>query len=266
MTDAEYARTLGGGLSFVVNAAGRRYFSPIEMSMQAPFVDAATAVDPNNRVNTFISYYTWGSVIGLNLDLTLRSRFAKSLDGFMRAVWVRFGKTEIPYTVSDLQQTLGSFTGDEAFAEDFFARYVHGSDVPDYTALLANAGFLLQPAQPDAAWIGTLNFQYRDGAAILSGMPPEGSPLYEAGISRGARILSIGGQAPDNANALLGVLGAHRPGDSVEVTFEQRGTTKTVEMLLAPNPQLVVVLYEDAGKAVTPEMTAFRAAWLTGGN
>ena len=62
------------------------------------------------------------------------------------------------------------------------------------------------------------------------------------------------------------VLVAARPGDRVEVTFEQRGTTKTVEMLLAPNPQMVVVLYEDAGMAVTPEMTAFRTAWLTGGN
>ena len=265
-TDAEYARTLGGGVSFVVNAAGRRYFSPIEMSMQAPFVDAATAVDPNNRGNTFISYYTWGSVIGLNLDLTLRSRFDRSLDGFMRAVWVRFGKTEIPYTVDDLQQTLATFTDDEGFAEEFFTRYVRGSSVPDYAALLAHAGFSLQPSQPDAAWMGTMNFQYRDGGAILSGMPPEGSPLYEAGISRGAKILSIGGEAPENANALRRVLGAHRPGDSVEVTFEQRGSTKTVEMLLAPNPQLVVVLYEDAGMAVTPEMTAFRAAWLTGSN
>ena len=111
-----------------------------------------------------------------------------------------------------------------------------------------------------------MSFQYRDGAAVLSGMPPEGSPLYDAGISRGARILSMGGQAPENANALRGVIGAHRPGDRVEVTFEQRGTTKTVEMLLAPNPQMVVVLYEDAGMAVTPEMTAFRTAWLTGGN
>ncbi|MCZ6918670.1 MAG: PDZ domain-containing protein [Gemmatimonadetes bacterium] len=260
-TDADYARTLGGGLSFVTNAAGRRYFSPVEMSMQAPFVDAATAVDPNNRGNTFISYYTWGSVIGLNLDLTLRSRFEKSLDGFMRSVWVRFGKTEIPYTIDDLQQTLARFTGDDDFAEDFFARFIRGREVPDYAALLANAGFLLRPAQPDAAWMGTMNLQYRDGSARLAGMPPEGSPLYEAGVSRGDRILSMDGQVLENASTLRQILGAHRPGDRVEVMFEQRGRNKTVMMLLAPHPQLEVVLYEDAGMTVTPEMTAFRAAW-----
>ena len=40
-----------------------------------PFVDAATSVDPQNRVNTFLSYYTWGAAVGLGLDLTLRTRF-----------------------------------------------------------------------------------------------------------------------------------------------------------------------------------------------
>ncbi len=32
--------------------------------MQAPFVDAATSIDPDNRGNTFISYYTWGAASG----------------------------------------------------------------------------------------------------------------------------------------------------------------------------------------------------------
>ncbi|MFB3070090.1 MAG: M61 family metallopeptidase, partial [Gemmatimonadales bacterium] len=95
-TVSDYARSISGGLDFVINAPGRRFFSPVEMSMQAPFVDAATAVDPTNRGNTFISYYTWGSVIAANLDLTLRSRFSLTLDGYMRRVWQRFGKTEIP--------------------------------------------------------------------------------------------------------------------------------------------------------------------------
>jgi predicted metalloprotease with PDZ domain len=53
-----------GTINTVVNAPGRRYFSPVEMSMQAPFVDAATSVDPHNRANTFISYYTWGAGSG----------------------------------------------------------------------------------------------------------------------------------------------------------------------------------------------------------
>lgn len=42
------------------------------MSRRAPFVDAAVSVDPTNRVNTFVSYYTRGALLGLARDLTLR--------------------------------------------------------------------------------------------------------------------------------------------------------------------------------------------------
>ncbi len=30
-------------------------YSPVQMSEQAPFVDAAAAIDPNNRANTYLS-------------------------------------------------------------------------------------------------------------------------------------------------------------------------------------------------------------------
>ena len=74
MSVADFAHQMGGAVAFVVGSPARRFFGPVEMSMQAPFVDAATAIDPSNRGNTFISYYTWGQVIGAGLDLTLRTR------------------------------------------------------------------------------------------------------------------------------------------------------------------------------------------------
>ena len=61
------------------------------MSYQAPFVDAATSVDPVNRENTFISYYSYGSVLGLALDLSLRQN-GLNLDDYMKLVWQRHGK------------------------------------------------------------------------------------------------------------------------------------------------------------------------------
>lgn len=56
----EFARRMGGLVDAVANGPGREIASPVEMSRRAPFVDAAVSVDPTNRVNTFISYYTWG--------------------------------------------------------------------------------------------------------------------------------------------------------------------------------------------------------------
>ncbi|MCZ6857446.1 MAG: M61 family peptidase [Gemmatimonadetes bacterium] len=261
-TVSDYARSISGGLNFVINAPGRRFFSPVEMSMQAPFVDAATAVDPNNRRNTFISYYTWGSVIAANLDLTLRSRFGSTLDGYMRTVWERFGKTEVPYTVNDLENVLTEFTGDEGFATDFFARFVRGREVPDYKALLAHAGLLLRHVDSTRAWIGTMDLQYRNGGAQLASSPPLGSPLYEVGLSRRDRIVSVGGVALTEAAVLQDILAGHQPGQTLEILFEQRGTTKTAQLTFEANPQLEVVTYEVAGFEVTEEMRNFRTQWL----
>src|SRR5690606_9429794 len=104
ITPQEYAEGLAGSLNYVWNSPAHKYFNPIEMSYQAPFVDAATSLDPVNRENTFISYYTYGSVLGLALDLSLRNlNKGLSLDGFMQSVWQNYGKTEIAYTVRDLQ-------------------------------------------------------------------------------------------------------------------------------------------------------------------
>ncbi len=261
-TVEQYAAAISGGLSFVINAPGRQYFTPIEMSMQAPFVDAATAVDPTNRSNTFISYYTWGSVIALNLDLTLRSRFEASLDGYMRAVWQRFGTPEVAYTIDDLEETLGAFTGQREFAADFFARYVRGNEVPDYEALLANAGFLLRHARPDASWLGISLRDDRSGV-LVSATPSGGGPAYEAGIARGDRILRIAASSVSSVSDVGSVLEGLTVGDRVEVALQTRNGEKTVIVEIGANPQLEVVTYEAAGMEVTRSMRDFRESWLS---
>jgi predicted metalloprotease with PDZ domain len=271
-TDAEYAEVAGGIATAVLNAPGRRFFSPVEMSMQAPFVDAAVSIDPHNRGNTFFSYYTWGSGIGLGLDLTLRSRFTGiTLDDYMRAVWREFGRGQTealaparPYTIADLRRVLGEVTRDTAFANDFFRRYVEGREAVDYGALLANAGFLLRKAQAGRPWLGAqLQTAADSGGVLVAGYPLATGSLYGAGIGQRDVIVSVDGQAVRTGDALSAVMAAHRAGDVVTVEFVQRGERKTARMTLAENPALEAVPYESAGMQVTPRMRAFREAWLS---
>jgi len=93
-TTREFAQELGRVVNVVVTSPGRKVRTAEEMSQQAPFTDAATAIDRTNFENTFISYYTWGEAIGLALDLSLRDRTSgkATLDRFMRTMWERFGK------------------------------------------------------------------------------------------------------------------------------------------------------------------------------
>ncbi len=256
-----YARGLSGGLDAVVNSPARSFFGPAEMSMQAPFVDAATAIDPNNRTNTFISYYTYGAVIGLGLDLTLRSRFAQNLDDFMRHVWIAHGKLEIPYTVEDLERELGIFTGDEAFASDFFERFVRGSDLPDYATLLSHAGFLLRNRAAGASFLGSVQVgSTAQGLEVRSGTRI-GSPLYDAGVDRGDVLVSIDGRVLRTEADWRAAHEAHAPGETAELIYETRGTRETVQVRFAADPRLEVLTYESAGETLTDAMQAFRAAW-----
>jgi predicted metalloprotease with PDZ domain len=261
--DDRYAAALTTMLNTVINGRGRRYHTPIEMSMQAPFVDAAVSVDPHNRANTFLSYYTWGAAIGLGLDLSLRTRFdGLSLDHYLRALWQRHGRSGAPYTLDDLFAALAALTGGEAFAAEFFDRYIGGSDVPDYAALLARAGFLLRRAAPGQASLGPIPLQEQGGRVTVAGNTLVGTPWRDAGVGRLDRLVSLDGE-PIAAVARIAELAAgRRPGETAMLVFEQRGRERTAMIRFVENEQLEVVTFEAAGETVTPEMLALREAWL----
>ena len=143
---------LGATLNMVVNRPARRYGGPEEMSLRAPFVDAAKAIDQVNP-NIYVSYYPYGATIALALDLQLRQR-GSSLDAYMRQLWTTMGDPERAYTPADLERVLGEVTRDPAFARAFFDTSVHASGLPDYAPLLAQAGLVLRPADATRGWAG----------------------------------------------------------------------------------------------------------------
>jgi predicted metalloprotease with PDZ domain len=262
--DAQYLRRLSGTLNAVVNGRGRQFYSPAEMSQQAPFVDAAVSVDPTNRGNTFISYYTWGSAIGLGLDLTLRTRFDATLDDYMRALWARHGRPFRPYTADDLRDVLADVTGDAAFASDFFERFVNGRAVVDYDALLAHAGAVVRRARAGAAWLGQVSLEAaEDGTGVVvASQTLIGTPLHDAGIDRGAVITRLGDAAVTTPEQLLETVAAAAPGTQTTITFTARGVTLTRPITLSEDETIEVVPFEDAGREVTAEIRRFREAWL----
>ncbi|MGD8427666.1 MAG: PDZ domain-containing protein [Balneolaceae bacterium] len=265
ISDQKYANDWAGTLNYVLNSPGSSFYNPIEMSMQAPFVDAATSVDEQNKSNTFISYYSWGSVIGLGLDLTLRSNFDDiTLDDYMRAMWTKYGKTEKPYTLSELQQTLAEVTKDKEFADQFFADYIYKGRMINLKPLLAKAGFMLQKAHPGEAVLsfGSQKINYESGKATITSNTQIGSPLYNAGIDVNDVILSLDGQSINNARQVQRILAAHKPGDVLTVTYNSLGQDYNGEMTLAQNPEWEVLTYEQVGKDLTDEMKVFRQKWL----
>ena len=265
LTDKEYADGLNGTLNYVLNSAGSGYYSPAEMSMQAPFVDAATSVDQQNKSNTFISYYSWGAVLGLGLDLMLRSEFEDiTLDDYMRTVWQKYGKFETPYTLSDLRTTLAEITDSTEFADAYFRKHVNGSQMPNLETLLANAGFHLRKANPGRAVMsfGGNKVNFESGSPTISSNTTVGSPLYKAGVDRGDVLLSLEGQSISNARDIQQLLASRKPGDAIPISYESLGETYDKTMILAEDQTLEVVPFEEIEMELTEEAKAFRESWL----
>ncbi len=266
--DASFARGMGFTINSTVNAPGRVLFGPIAMSQQAVYSDGAPAADPNNLINNFVSYYTYGSAVATGLDLTLRTKFTgKTLDGYMRQLWADLGKHQKnyapakPYTIADLKASLAKYSGDAAFANDYFARFIEGHDVPDYESLLAKAGFQYRKARPGKIW---MDAQFREqGGALTIGSPTlRTGPMYKAGLDRGDKILSFDGQAVAKPSDVQAILEKHKPGDTITIEAEQRGIKKTVQLTFTEDPAVEVVAFESINKEVTAEMKKLRADWL----
>ena len=216
----QYITGLAGGLNYVLNSPGTGFFNPIEMSYRAPFVDAASSIDPTNNSNIFISYYTYGSVLGLALDLSLRSMDnGLNLDDYMKLVWQKHGKPEIPYTVRDLQALLAEYAG-EAFANDFFGKHIFDSQLPDYKALLAGVGVNFTNLKEGYASLGGSLRNQRAGWQLTSNARI-GSAIYKAGVEREDVILSIDGTPLHNDTQIEALLANYEPGQEVEIVFKK---------------------------------------------
>lgn len=261
--DTDFVKqSMAGLINLKMNTPGARLYSPVQASEMAVFTDAGIAVDKTNFPNIFSSYYPYGAAIALALDLELRSRFSKTLDDLMQTAWKKFGKPEIPYTVSGLQEVLATVTGDKKYAAAFFEKYIYGHDPIDYNALLAPAGFILKKTEEGRAWIGnTGGFFEREGLLIQSNTL-RGTPVYAAGLDIDDKILGIDNQDVRTMADLNTVLGKQKPGTTVSIRYLHRAEERTGTITLGENPAVQVLTFEQAGKPVTPEIIQFRKNWL----
>ena len=270
---AETGHAFADLVDIVLNGPGRSVRSAEEMSRMAPFVDGGRTIDRTNWSNTVISYYPYGGAIALALDLTLRDRTENrtTLDDFMRAMWRVHGKpggsregyVDRPYTTDDAQARLAEVSGDAAFAQDFFDRYVRGREVADYARLLQRAGFAVRKRDAGRAWWGDVRLDARGDGARVGAVVPANSPAYAAGIDQDDTLTQIAGERVTSAEAVNTVLSRHRPGERVTIAYIDRtGASRTSSVVLAENPHVDVTAVESTGGSLSSAQRAFRDRWL----
>ena len=262
--DTDYVkRTVAGLVRVKMNTPGARLYSPVQASQEAVFTDAGVSIDKTNFQNIFASYYPYGGSLALALDLTLRTRYGKTLDDYMTAAWIKFGKPELPYNVPGLQDVLASLTGDKKFADSWFAHYVYGHDSIDYNGLLAPAGFLVDHAEEGKLWIGNVSDWVEKEGLIIGSNTLRGTPVYDAGLDVSDKVLAIDNQDTRTIGDLNTELSHLHSGTAVEIRYLHRGVEKRSTIRPIENPTVSVVTFEQAGRPLTPAIQQFRKNWLS---
>ncbi len=271
LTPADDLKAFAGDLTYVLGTPGSRYRSAMDMSRLAPLVDGSSDDFPKYWNNDFVSYYSYGDVTALGLDLTLRARSNSkvSLDNFMRAMWLTYGKpggpapglVGRPYTIADVQTQLAAVSGDPAFAADFVNRYMVGTEKIDYAPLLLRAGFALRKKAGPGS-LGPMRLTKDGNVLRVASSTIVGSPAYKAGVDRDDEVLSVAGKSLAAPEDLAKALADHHAGDTVEIVFRRRGQEVRAMAVLADSPELELVPVETMGGSLSSEQRQFREAWL----
>ncbi|HEX5081727.1 MAG TPA: PDZ domain-containing protein, partial [Blastocatellia bacterium] len=180
-----------------------------------------------------------------------------SLDDVMRSLYQETYKKGRGYTTDDVITVINRLTKRDY--QDFFKRYVWGTETPPYDQILGYAGYRLQKSVSERPMLGL----------ALEGEPPniiiarvvKGAAAEAAGLQLGDILLTLG-DLDIQKNGLAGFreMVTSRKGQKIPVTVRRGGEAKQMEMLVGEAHDVQYKVVE------APEPTSaqlkLREAWL----
>ena len=192
-----------------------------------------------NQPEFSVSYYTKGQVLGDLLDILIRDRTgnAKSLDDVLRMMNTSFAKQGKTYRDSlDVQLTAETIAGGSF--EEFFRKYVAGTDPFPYQQILALAGLALRTVERRRPALGFFAEHDPSGPFVVSTVDSEG-PAAQAGLRAGDVILNWnGGEVPRRVEHWLQ---EQKAGDLLKLRVRREDKEISLDFRLAENNE---TLYE----------------------
>jgi predicted metalloprotease with PDZ domain len=228
-----------------------------------------------NSINSAMSYYTRGELLGLVFDIEIRalSGAMKSLDDVMRLLLENHGLPKPGFTDAELKAAFEKVAGVDL--TDFWRRFVAGHDEIDFAAYFKKAGLQLtkgyRPGSPYAASKidkpGALGVRARAiGDRVVVAGVIAGSPAYEGGVGAGDELIAIDGKKIDASNVAdrqgqPGLLNDLRAGQRVRLTIFRRERLMSFDLTAAAKSfdHYTITELKDAGEA----QKALRESWLS---
>ncbi len=214
ITESEFLSATARSMQQLQNTPGRK-----EQTVEESSFDSWIKYyrQDENSINSQVSYYDKGALLGLLLDLEIRKRTSgdKSLEDVMRYLYAEFFKKNRNYGPSDFQKACELMA--KSSLEDFFNKYVRGTEELDYNAGLEAAGLRLDTAAgTGGVYFGADVAQENDRLTVRRVYA--GSPAHEQGLNAGDEIVAM-----DNMRVTRDFFNARmaekKPGDPVSLTI-----------------------------------------------
>ncbi|HET8923417.1 MAG TPA: PDZ domain-containing protein [Candidatus Acidoferrum sp.] len=195
-----------------------------------------------NQPEYSVSYYTKGQVLGDLLDILIRDRTdnEKSLDDVLRAMNGDFAKQGKAYRDSlDVRLTVEKIAGSSF--EEFFQKYVAGTEPLPYQKVLALAGLHLKSIEHRRPTLGFFSERDASGALVVKSVDP-GGPAAQAGLREDDAIIGWnGGEAPRRVDWWLH---EQKAGDLLKLRIRREAKESTIEFRLGEIKETIYEVIE----------------------
>ncbi|MGC6432625.1 MAG: M61 family metallopeptidase [Crocinitomicaceae bacterium] len=212
----QYINKLSSALNYVEGTVGTR----VQPVAHASFDAWIKGYRPNeNSSNTTMTYYTRGAILAAYLDALIinKSKGQQSLDNFLQALYTDFYiNKNRGFSEEEFKKALEGFIGDEV--DSFFSKYIHGTEVPNYSTIFANVGL-------DVTYIGSpspslgASFYTKDGKTIIRRIRANSS-AENSGLSVNDEIVGCNGYRVDR-NSFVDMVSRANVGDQLNVLISR---------------------------------------------
>ncbi len=229
-TPEVYLNAVTGEINTIENQPGLK----IQPLAEASFDAWIKSYRPNeNSINTGISYYDKGAVIAMLLDLEIinDTKGGKSLDDVMKYMYNTYYKEKNRgYTDVEFKQGLEKFAGTNL--DEFYKKYIYGTDAIDYKKYLGYAGYTLydELAESNDPGLG-IALAGNNGKKIVTAVLRGGAGWID-GINVNDELVAIDGTPVTDINTMLN---GKKPGDKISVSVNRDGLPLTLPVTILRN-------------------------------
>ena len=250
-----YLKVLTNDIGTVENRAGN-LIQPLSLSSFDAWIKQYRPDE--NSVNTTISYYNKGALIGMLMDLkTLQAtKGTKRLDDILKAMYDEYyTKLDRGFTDAEFKTMAEKVAG---VSMDDIYEYVNEAKPIDYNSYLINAGMELIN-QLDGYSIPNFGVSLANNRVTTVS---RGSGAWDAGINVRDELVAINGYRLDESGRELErILSGAKVGDVLEVLVSRDGIMKTIGVKLPASTKADYIIRSI--EKPTAEQLKIRKIWLS---